>query len=201
MSLYGLPSVEAFIDNGSYPVALKCHMDRKLRQSQKKSKSEQLDKVLRFLNAGKTQAEAAAAAGIHVRTVQRWLCEPEVKDKLMELQKHTDAIVKSDPVVLSVTEVRQQVSEILQYRESQLTFALEMGQIIQKTSAALLKAVERLEANPDDLNVRSIPPLMRALTDASEKVSNAWARATGLDDLLENLRDEPQAISSGQKEA
>src|SRR4028118_212422 len=139
------PSVEAFIDNGSYPVALESHMDRQLRQSQKKSKSEQLDKVLRFLNAGKTQAEAAAAAGINVRTVQRWLCEPEAKAKLMELQQHTDAIVKSDPVVLSVTEVRQQVSEILQYRESQLTFALEMGQIIRKTSAALLKAVERLE--------------------------------------------------------
>ena len=175
-------------------------MTRQRRQTLKKSKSEQLDKVLRFLNAGKTQAEAAAAAGVNVRTVQRWLTEPQVKTKLSELQQQTDAIVKSDPVVLSVTEVRQQVSEILQYRESQLTFALEMGLIVQKTSAVLLKAVERLEANPEELSVRSIPPLMRALTDASEKVSNAWARTTGLDDLLENLKDEPQAITQGQTE-
>jgi hypothetical protein len=152
------------------------------------------------LNAGKTQAEAAAAAGVNVRTVQRWLTEPQVKTKLSELQQQTDAIVRSDPVVLSVTEVRQQVSEILQYRESQLTFALEMGQIIQKTSAVLLKAVERLEANPDELSVRSIPPLMRALTDAAQKVSDAWARTTGLDDLLESLKDEPQAISQRETE-
>jgi transposase len=124
-------------------------MTRQRRQIPKKSKAEQLDAVVRFINAGKTQAEAAAAAGVNVRTVQRWLTEPQVKTKLSELQQRTDAIVKSDPVVLSVTEVRQQVSEILQYRESQLTFALEMGQIIQKTSAVLLKAVERLEANPD----------------------------------------------------
>ena len=176
-------------------------MDRKPRQSQKKSKSEQLDKVLRFLSAGKTQAEAAAAAGINVRTLQRWLTDPQVKTKLSEIQQHTDAIVRSDPVVLSITEVRQQVSEILQYRESQLTFALKMDQIIQKTSAVLLKAVERLEANPDELSVRSIPPLMRALADLGEKASNAWARTAGLDDLLQNLKDEPQAISQGQKEA
>jgi transposase len=162
-------------------------MTRQRRQTSKKSKAEQLDAVVRFINAGKTQAEAAAAAGVNVRTVQRWLTEPQVKTKLSELQQRTDAIVKSDPVVLSVTEVRQQVSEILQYRESQLTFALEMGQIIQKTSAVLLKAVERLEANPEELSVRSIPPLMRALTDAAEKVSNAWARTTGLDDLLQQI--------------
>jgi hypothetical protein len=41
---------------------------------------------------------------------------------------------------------------------------------------------------------------MRALTDAAEKVSNAWARTTGLDDLLESLKDESKSIDAGQTE-
>lgn len=176
-------------------------MTRQRRQSQKKlSKSEQLGIVVRFLSAGKTQAEAAAAAGINIRTVQRWIVDQEVKVKLEELQQQTDAIVNSDPVVLCVTQVRQQVNEILQYRESQRDFALQMGEVVQRATAVLLKAVQRLEANPDELNVRSLPPMMRAVADTAEKVSKAWARAAGLDDLLESLKNE-EIITQGEEEA
>jgi hypothetical protein len=165
-------------------------MSQKPRQNPKKSKAEQVETVIRLINAGKTQAETAAAIKINIRTVQRWLAQPTVKERLVSIQQEVKEIAKSDPVVLSVTDIRAQVQEILDYRDSQRSFALQMGQVVEIGTRVLLRAVERLEANPEDLNVRSIPPLMRTLTDASEKVSNAWARTTGLDDLLESIKDD-----------
>jgi hypothetical protein len=65
----------------------------------------------------------------------------------------------------------------------------------------LLKtAVERLENNSDELTARNIPSFMRAVVDASEKVSNAWARTTGLEDLLDRISSEQKVIESGKKE-
>jgi hypothetical protein len=125
-------------------------MTRQTRQSQKKTKAEQVDTVVRFLHAGKTQAEAAVAAGVNIRTVQRWLADSEVRARLTELQQQTEAIVKTDSLVLSVTQVRQQVEEILSYRDSQRFFALQMGSVVQKATGVILAAVERLEQNPED---------------------------------------------------
>jgi hypothetical protein len=50
------------------------------------------------------------------------------------------------------------------------------------------------------LNARNLPQLLRAVTDAAEKVSNAWIRTTGLDDLLEQVASEPKVVESWQKE-
>ncbi|MBW4549296.1 MAG: helix-turn-helix domain-containing protein [Symplocastrum torsivum CPER-KK1] len=175
-------------------------MSQKQRQSSKKSKPDQIEAVIRLLNAGKTQTEAAKTLGINLRTVQRWVADPEVKQRLVAAQREVKAIVASDPVVMSVTEIRAQVQEILDYRDSQRNFALEMGRVVQKATLILLNAVERLEENPDEVTIRTIPQLMRAVTDASEKVSSAWARTTGLDDLLEQI-NEPKAIREGSSEA
>jgi hypothetical protein len=100
------------------------------------------------------------------------------------------AIAQIDPVVLGLVDIRTQVDQIMCYRDSQRNFALQMGVVVQRATKVLLRAVEKLELNPDDLNVRSIPPLMRTVADSSEKVSNAWARTTGLDDLLESIKDD-----------
>lgn len=166
----------------------------------KKSKPDQVEAVIRLLNAGKTQSEAAKTIGVNLRTVQRWIAEPEVKQRLVAAQKEVKAIVASDPVVLTVTEIRAQVQEILEYRDSQKSFALEMGLVVQKATNILLKAVERIEQNPDEVTVRTVPQLMRAVTDAAEKVSTAWVRATGLDDVLEEIGSEPKTISQGQED-
>lgn len=174
-------------------------MTRHARQSQKKSKAEQLETVVRFLHAGKTQAEAAVALGVNVRTIQRWISQPEVKERLIVTQKEIKAVVKSDPIVLSVTDIRLQVQEIIDYRDAQKNFALQMGLVVQKSTAILLQAVERIEQNPDEVTARTIPQLMRAVTDAAEKVSSAWVRATGLDDILEELGSEPKAVGQGQE--
>lgn len=155
-------------------------------------------KAIRLLHAGKSQKEVASLCGVSLRTVQRWVQESE--PELQALKSQEKALVASDPVVLSVTDIRAQVQEILNYRDSQRNFALEMGFVVQKTTRVLLKAVEKLEQNPDEISARTIPQLMRAIADASEKISNAWSRATGLDDLLEQI-NEPKTIIEGQEEA
>lgn len=170
-------------------------MSQPPRQKSKKSRAEQIETVIRFLNLGKTQAQAAAAVGVNLRTVQRWLTQPEVKGRLAAIQNEAKAIAQSDPVVVTVLDIQAQAEEILSYRDGQKAFAVQMGFLVQKSTALLLKTIERLESNPDELSARSIPPLIRAVVDAAEKVSNSWARATALDDLLERIADDPEIDS------
>jgi hypothetical protein len=170
-------------------------MSQKIRQNPKKSKTDQIEAVIRLVNAGQTQAQAAAAVGVNLRTVQRWLSQPEVKGRLVAIQNEAKVIAQLDPVVVSVVDIRGQAEEILSYRDSQRNFALQMGLVVQKSTDVLLKAVERIEKNPDELSVRSIPPLIRAVVDAADKVSSSWARATALDDLLERIANDPETDS------
>ena len=174
-------------------------MSQNSRQKPKKSKAEQIETLIRLINSGKTQSATATALGVNIRTVQRWMSDPSVRERLISIQQETNAIAQTDPVVLSVADVRVQVQEILDYRNSQRSFALEMGAVVQKATLVLLRAVEKLEQNPDEMSARTIPQLLRAVVDAADKVSNAWSRATGLDDLLEQI-NEPKAISQGQEE-
>ncbi len=176
-------------------------MSQKLRQKPKKSKAEQIEMLIRLINSGKTQSAVATAIGVNIRTVQRWLTDPAVKERLVSIQQETSAIAKTDPVVLSVADIRGQVEEILSYRDSQRNFALQMGLVVQKATGVLLKAVEKLEQNPDEITARSIPQLMRAVVDASEKIASAWERAAGLHDLLEQVGgNEPKVISQGAQD-
>jgi hypothetical protein len=175
-------------------------MSQAVRQKPKRSKAEQIEMLIRLINSGKTQQASATAIGVNIRTVQRWLADPAVKQRLVSIQQEASAIAKSDPVVLSVADIRAQVQEILNYRDSQRSFALEMGLVVQKLSGVLLYAVERLEQNPEEVTARNLPQLLKAVSDVAEKVSLHWVRATGLDDLLEELGSEPKAVAQGQEE-
>lgn len=157
-----------------------------------------ISRAIRLLHSGKSPKEVADLCGVSLRSIQRWAQERETD--LQALESQEKALVSSDPVVLTVTDVRAQVQEILEYRDSQRNFALEMGLVVQKATGVLLKAVEKLEENPDEIPIRTIPQLIRAVADASEKISSAWARATGLDDLLEQVGSESKIISQGQEE-
>lgn len=158
------------------------------------------ERAVELIVAGRTQSEVAKILNRDVRTVQKWLSQPEVKDLLEGRGKQKKALVQSDPVVLNVVDIRSQVQEILDYRDSQHSFAVEMGAVIQKATAILAKAVERIEQNPEEVTARTLPQLLRAVADVAEKVSNSWARATGLDDLLEQVGNEPKAVELGEKE-
>lgn len=155
-------------------------------------------KAIRLLHAGESPSQVAKACGVSSRTIQRWAAEHGTELKALKSQQK--AIVQSDPVVLSIVDVRQQVQEILSYRDSQRSFALEMGTVVQKATGVLLKAIEKLEEHPDEMSARNIPQLLRAVVDAADKVSNAWSRATGLDDLLEHITDEPKVVSQGSQD-
>jgi transposase len=155
-----------------------------------------ISKAIRLLHAGKSPKEVATLCNVSQRTVQRWAQERQLD--LQALESQEKALVESDPVVLSVTHVRAQVQEILEYRDAQRNFALQMGLVVQKATGVLLKAVEKLEQNPDEISARTIPQLMRAVSDCSEKISSAWSRAAGLDDLLEQLGNEPKIVTQGK---
>jgi hypothetical protein len=175
-------------------------MSQAERQKPKKTKAEQIEMLIRLINAGKTQAAAATAIGVNIRTVQRWLTDPSVKERLASIQQEASAIAQTDPVVLSVVEVREQVGQILNYRDSQLSFAQEMGEVVQRSTRIIKIALDRIEANPDELTVRTLPQLLRAVGDVAEKVSAAWVRVTGIDDIFEELGSEPKTISQRQEE-
>lgn len=165
------------------------------RQKQEKLVS----KAIRLLHAGKSQQEVAKLCGVSLRTIQRWASEKAVE--LQSLESQEKALIQSDPVVLTVTEVREQVQQILSYRDSQASFANQMGLVVQKSTDVLLRVIERIERNPDEVTARNLPQLMRAVSDASEKVSSAWMRATGLDDLLDQVTNEPKVITQRSDEA
>jgi hypothetical protein len=159
------------------------------------------ERAVELLVSGRTQLEVAKILGRNLRTVQKWLSLPEFKDALEAKKQQRKALIQSDPVVLSVVEIRQQVEQILAYSESQKTFATEMGEVVFKSVRLLKAAVERLENNPDELTVRNIPAFIRAVCVASQTVSVAWSDASGLESLLEQVRaDEPKAIKIGEKE-
>jgi hypothetical protein len=159
--------------------------------------SDLINKAFKLYRAGKDKTEIARLCKVHVRTVQRWLSDESVFAELEEIEKN---IIESDPLIFTVTEVRAQVQEILDYRDSQKVFALEMGEVVFKSVRLLKTAVERLENNSDELTARNIPSFMRAVTDAAEKVSNAWLRTTGLEDLLDRISDEPKVIEPREVE-
>lgn len=155
-----------------------------------------INKAFKLHRAGKDKAEIARLCKVSLRTVQRWLSDAGLFSELDEAEK---AVIESDPLVFTVTEIRAQIQEILDYRDSQKVFALEMGEVVFKSVRLLKMAVERLENNPDELTARNIPSFMKAVNDCFEKVSTGWARTTGLEDLLEKL-NEPKVIESGEKE-
>lgn len=150
------------------------------------------ERAVQLLLSGRTQSEVAKILNRDIRTIQKWVALPEVKDLLESRTIERKALVQSDPVVLSLVEVRNQVNQILEYHQYQQSFSLQMGQIVEKALAVLLKALERLEESPDELNARLIPQLMKAVAGCSEAVSHSWERASGLEQLLGTLRDEPE---------
>jgi hypothetical protein len=68
------------------------------------------------------------------------VADPQLKQRLTEVEQETDVIVKSDPVVLTVVDVRSQVQELLDYRESQRSFASDMGWSLKNPQQSFSKS-------------------------------------------------------------
>ncbi len=83
-----------------------------------------INKAFKLHRAGKDKAEIARLCKVSLRTVQRWLSDEGLFSELEEAEK---AVIETDPLIFTITEVRAQVQEILDYRDSQKVFALEMG--------------------------------------------------------------------------
>ena len=167
----------------------------------RKKPTSKINQTIKLLKSGKSQVEVARLLGVSPRTVGRWLADADVKARITGLAEQHEAITQSDPAVVSVVDIRLQVERILDYRRFEDQSAVELGAVMRLATALIKRALEDLQKNPEGLSIRMVPLLLRAVVDGTEKVSNCWARATGLEDLLEAINNEPQVAATSSKEA
>lgn len=154
------------------------------------------ERAVRLLADGRTQTEVASILGRNLRTVQKWVADPEFKQQLEAQKLQTTALIQSDPIVLSVTELRLQIDAIVACRNFYRDFATQWTPIIEEASEAIRSSITRLKENPDELTTRTLPALMRSVVDSQKIVGDCWKQSVSLDDLLERLDREPQQINS-----
>jgi hypothetical protein len=154
-------------------------------------------KAIRLLSEGKTQTEAAKRCNVSLRTLQRWVASTGTAEGHTAKQADQLVVAANQAVKAALADatVQEQLNDLLDYRNSQKYLALEMGSLASRLSKLSTKAIERLEANPDELSPRLLPHFLRSIADLSEKASNCWARSVGLEDLLEKVGDESNSDS------
>ena len=74
--------------------------------------------------------------------------------------------------------------------ESQRWFAIQLGVLAAKLLPVLQLATEQV--SPEDISIRSLPQLLRSVGDLADNASSCWARATGLEEIL-NVFSQQQA--------
>jgi hypothetical protein len=164
---------------------------RKERESLKNSAFKLLDK-------GFTQQEVAISLNIHLRTLQRWIGRENYKhtntrtdNALIEIadkatKVNIEQVEQLEPVEVEAGE------ELQQYHDSQRMLAIQMGELTKLLVPKVKAAIEL--SNPADIHVRLLPSLTRAITDLADTSSDCWARATGLEEVLNVI----QTISTRQ---
>lgn len=169
----------------------------------RRKSDDRVDRAIKLLKAGRSQVEVARLVGVSSRTIARWISDPEVQAKLGK-QQGQGALVKAASG-LKPSEIRSQVSEILQYRQFESQSAVELGIILRLATSSIRRALESLQDNPEELSLRLVAPLLRVVLDGSGRVSDCWARAVGLDDLLEAIEainsEQPQIAATRSEEA
>ncbi len=137
-----------------------------------------------LLADGYDKKEVAQKLGVTVRTVQRWTSNKSYQQAIAERQ----LIAAADGVVVEATSIEQQVTDLFDYRDSQRFLALEMGSLATRVSQISKQVIERLEENPEEVSPRLLPQLLKAVAELSEKASCCWARATGLEEVLDAIQ-------------
>lgn len=140
--------------------------------------------AFQLLADGHDKKEVAQKLGVTVRTVQRWTSNKSYQQAIAERQ----LIAAADGVVVEATSIEQQVTDLFDYRDSQRFLALEMGSLASRVSQISKQVIERLEENPEEVSPRLLPQLLRAVAELSEKASSCWARATGLEEVLDAIQ-------------
>jgi hypothetical protein len=166
----------------------------------KRSPSKQkklVESAFHLLDNQYTKRDICNKLGISIRTLQRWIKEgtyestnDKAQEKLEQISLETIAAVK---VVDDNSLVDDPLQGLTDYMESQRWFAIQLGVLAAKLLPVLQLATEQV--SPEDISVRSLPQLLRAVGDLADNASSCWARATGLEEVLSVFRQ--QVKSSG----
>lgn len=145
-------------------------------------------KATRFMTEGYSQDKVAEMLGISTRTLQRWIAagDVEVKPDLLDVAHE---VVNE---VLASESIKVQITNLLEYRDSQKFLALQMGSLATKLSKITLEAVQTLETNPTEVTPRLIPQYLRAVAELGKAASDCWARSVGLDDLIQKVDNDSE---------
>lgn len=131
-------------------------------------------KAFRLLEDGLSVEEIAKQLKTSTRTIQRWLKD----DKLNTPEVRTQVQL----AVLSVNESPiNHTQDIENYHKSQQWLALEMGGLAAKLLPLLKESLE--DVRPQDISPRMIPSLLKTVSELATASSDAWARATGLEQV------------------
>ncbi|NJL80976.1 MAG: helix-turn-helix domain-containing protein [Richelia sp. RM2_1_2] len=163
----------------------------KQRESGKSSAFQLLDK-------GFPPKEVATTLNVSLRTLQRWIKQENYQ---CPSDRTNSALVEvtNRPIEIDFDRVEtvgvEATGELQEYYESQRMLAIQMGELTRLLTPKV-KAVIEL-SNPADIPIRSIPSLTKAITDLANASSDCWARATGLEEVLNVI----QTISTRQAQA
>jgi hypothetical protein len=155
-------------------------------------------RALNLLEEGWKPPAIAQELGVSLRSVQRWLAKRHFSDEGSQAELATFA----DRTVVEAMSVDQQFGDLLDYRSSQLLLATQMGSLAGRLSLIAGKALDRLEESPEEVTPRLLAGILRSIGELSEKSSNCWARATGLEEVLNAIQVvQEQSDSDWHKEA
>lgn len=134
----------------------------------------------KLLDEGLDKKTVAKKLGVSVRTIQRWTSQECYTQKNSARQ----LINMADETVIEKTDIEEQIKDLIDYQEAQRFLALEMGSLAGHLSLISKRLLKHLEEHPEEISIRLLPQLLRTMAELSEKSSNCWARATGLEEVL-----------------
>jgi transcriptional regulator with XRE-family HTH domain len=144
-----------------------------------------MKQAFELLDNGLTKEEVAQRLGTTLRTVQRWTKDGSYQPAHQKTQKVVkeiglESIIKNADNVPKLP--INDINSLEDYIGAQKLFAISSGRIVVKYLPLLDAAISEL--NSSDINPRNIPSLIKSCIELIEVSSDCWARATGLDEVL-----------------
>lgn len=158
------------------------------------------DKAKRLLAKGTSKSEVARRCNVSRKTVQRWSQEPDFIEAI-ENGVEEELIESADTQVMLATtlsDITTKIHDLLAYRDTQRSLAEGMEDLATKMLPVCNSLVERLEREPEQVTIRMLPQLIKAIGELTKVSSDCYARATGIEPRIrEELQIESTARETG----
>lgn len=156
-----------------------------------------MQQAFQLLDSGYSKQEVAASLNTTVRTIQRWVKDRNyqnpknrIENALVEIASQATSKTTASPSSQSAQDlaVSNAVQDLEDYHASQRWLALEMGGLGARLLPVLKECLDKL--SPEDINPRTLPSLLKAVAELANNSSNCWARATGLEEVINVIKNQ-----------